>query len=215
EGDEVFATGPVLVMARHSSVADTVLPVMLAGERHGLVLRWVLKRELLWDPCLDIVGHRLDNCFVSRMPEEGSADVARVAALMDDLGPGEGVMIYPEGTRFSAQKRRALLDKATKRGDETLRARVARFQHVLPPRLGGASALLARGTDLVFLAHVGLEGSATFWDLARGGLIGQPVRVKAWRIPAREVPAEPEARIAFLHDQWAKVDAFVGGEVGV
>jgi hypothetical protein len=39
-------------------------PAAIISARHGIRLRWVMKRELLWDPCLDIVGNRLPNAFI-------------------------------------------------------------------------------------------------------------------------------------------------------
>ena len=60
------AGGPLLVFARHASLADVLLPAVLVADRERLRLRWVLKRELLVDPCLDVVGGRLPNVFVDR-----------------------------------------------------------------------------------------------------------------------------------------------------
>ena len=46
---------------------------------HQVRLRYVLKRELLLDPCLDIVGNRLPNCFVARSGADAQADIDKVA----------------------------------------------------------------------------------------------------------------------------------------
>ena len=207
-GEQVEAT-PLVLFVRHSSVADTVLPVMLSSAPHDTVLRWVMKKELLWDPCLDIVGHRLRNCFVSRMPSEGASDVAAVASLMDGLAPGEGVVIYPEGTRFTPAKRERLLAKL----DGIARDRAAALAHVLPPRLGGALALLQHndcGADAVFCAHSGLEGGATFSDLLRGELIGRTVRIELWRVPFASIPEDQQEQVSWLQEQWRRVDEVVG-----
>src|SRR5512146_2325489 len=64
-GDEV-APGPVIVLIRHASIVDNLLPAELVARPHGIRLRYVLKRELLADPCLDIAGRRLPNYFVRR-----------------------------------------------------------------------------------------------------------------------------------------------------
>jgi 1-acyl-sn-glycerol-3-phosphate acyltransferase len=86
----------VIVLMRHASLADSLLPAVLLGTR-GLRLRYVLKRELLWDPCLDVVGQRLPNAFIRRGSGESDAEIDAIRALGRDLGDDEGVLIYPEG----------------------------------------------------------------------------------------------------------------------
>jgi 1-acyl-sn-glycerol-3-phosphate acyltransferase len=62
---------------------------------------------------LDIVGNRLANCFVRRNSGDSDREIAAVQRLMEDLGPNDGVLIYPEGTRFTEAKRRRILDHLT------------------------------------------------------------------------------------------------------
>lgn len=208
EGAEACRPGPLVAMFRHVSVADTLLPMMLIGTPHRIALRWVLKSELLWDPCMDIVGNRLRNCFVSRMPETSAEDVAAVGTLMNDLGETHGVAIYPEGTRFSHAKRQRLIDKL---GDAA-----AAFEHVLPPRLGGALALLENNgahADVIFCAHTGFEGVTSLGDLWRGALIDTTLRIRLWRVPYAEIPNTREERIEWLLSEWKKVDDFVARSV--
>jgi 1-acyl-sn-glycerol-3-phosphate acyltransferase len=211
EGAADPGRGPVIVLARHASVGDTVIPAVYLTRRHGLRLRYVLKRELLWDPCLDLVGNRLSNYFVRR----GSGDTAReaegVARLLDGLGPQDGVLIYPEGTRFTPEKRKRVLERMAKGSEQRLVARAAAFQRVLPPRLGGTLALLDRnpGADILFCAHVGFDAASTFWHFWNGSLVGQTIRVRFWRVPAAEIPKDRDARIAWLFDQWGRMDEYV------
>ena len=91
-------------------------------------------------------------------------------------------------------------------------ARASALQHVLPPRLGGVLGLLdARAdVDVVFCAHRGLSGARTFGDLLSGALVGRTLHIRFWRCPAGEIPKDEAGRVAWLHDQWARVDAFVG-----
>ncbi|MBY0277812.1 1-acyl-sn-glycerol-3-phosphate acyltransferase, partial [Candidatus Binatia bacterium] len=105
EGEDALRTGRFLLLSRHTSIADTLLPAVLVGRRHGIPLRWVLKRELLLDPCLDLFGQRLPNVFVRRGSGEAARELAAIRALASDLGPDEGILIYPEGTRFTARAR--------------------------------------------------------------------------------------------------------------
>jgi hypothetical protein len=50
EGDAAVRHGPLLLLSRHASIGDTVIPAVYVGDRHGIMLRFVMKRELLWDP---------------------------------------------------------------------------------------------------------------------------------------------------------------------
>lgn len=205
EGAEVAARGPFLLFVRHSSTADTALAAALVANPHRILLRYVMKRELLWDPCLDVVGQRLPNTFVDRSGQHREAEIAAVVALAKGLGPSDGVLIYPEGTRFSAAKlehaRAALADRPA------LAAIAAGYRHVLPPRLGGPLALLDQGLDVVFLDHTGFEGSASFASFWGGGLIGKTISARLRRVSAAAIPAT--GRDLWLFEQWRHTDAWV------
>lgn len=216
-GDATAVPGPILVLSRHASVADTLLPAVFLTARHGLRLRTVLKRELLWDPCLDIVGQRVPNAFVGRDGQNRAGEIAKVAEIARGLGPHDGVLIYPEGTRFSARKLaevRAKLDEAVAagRGDARLHTLAHALTHVLPPRLGGVLAALdaAPDADVIVCAHVGFDGVRTFADLVRGTLVGRHVQVEFRRVPRAAIPADPEGRIRWLLAEWQELDRAVG-----
>lgn len=206
EGIESCTPGPILVFARHCSIIDALLPTALLSRERGYLLRFVLKRELRWDPCIDVAGARLPNAFVARDGSDSASEIASVRALATDLGPADGVLLYPEGTRFTPAKRRRLLERLAARDPEG-HARAAALRHVLPPRLGGAMALLdATDADVVFLAHTGLEGFASVSALFRNGLAGRTLRVRLWRVKRSEIPRDPAAREAWLHAAWQKLD---------
>jgi len=212
DGDDVVTPGPVLIFIRHVSQADTLLPVVYLTRRHGIALRFVLKCELLWDPCLDIVGQRLPNVFVRRESGQSAREIAEVQRLMDGLGPRDGVLIYPEGTRFTPAKLARVLEKLAARDDRAIVARASRLVNVLPPHLGGPLGLLERnpGVDAVFCAHTGLEGAGSPTDLVAGTLVGATVRVRFWRVPYGDIPDTSAARIDWLYDQWQRVDDWIG-----
>lgn len=210
EGEQALAASPLLLLLRHASIADTLLGAVLVQARHGTRLRYVLKRELLWDPCLDLVGNRTPNFFVRRGSPDSAGEILGVARLARDLGPGEGIVIFPEGTRFTPEKSARVRERLRQAGDHEMLALAERLRHVLPPRLGGTLALLDAGADAVFGAHTGFEAAGTFWDLWRGSLVGRVIRARFWRVPAAEIPAGREARIRWLFEHWARVDAWVG-----
>ncbi len=205
--------GPMLAFVRHASMGDTLLPVVLLTPR-GLRLRYVLKHELRFDPCMDVVGHRLPNTFVRRGSGDAPREIADIARLAEGLGPRDAVVIYPEGTRFTQAKRERVLAKLEAAGDPEAAARARRLSNVLPPHLGGPLGLLERSTaaDVVFLAHAGFEGIATFWDLWAGALVGATIRVGMWRVPFAEIPKDREGRIEWLHANWRRMDAWVGAQ---
>jgi 1-acyl-sn-glycerol-3-phosphate acyltransferase len=211
EGHGDSEAGPLLVFMRHASIADTLLPAILLSNRHGWRLRYVMKRELLWDPCLDVVGQRLPNVFVRRDSGDSAAEIAAIRRLATDLGPDEGILIYPEGTRFTPRKRERVLARLDRSGDPRLLAKARELRHVLPPRLGGPLGLIdaCPGADVLFVAHVGFDGAATLADLWYGRVIGRRVRVRLWRVPAAQVPADREARIDWLYAEWARLDAWI------
>ncbi len=207
QGDADLDGDGVIMLPRHCSIGDTLIPIVYYCSRHVRRLRYVLKRELLFDPCLDIVGNRLPNYFIDRKSHDTSSEVAGIQALTHDLPPDHGVLIYPEGTRFSAAKRDAILARLEAR-DPDLAERARAWDRVLPPRTAGPLGLLAAnpGRDIVFCAHTGFEGSASFSTLFNGSWLDTHVRIRFWRVPFAEVPAESEALRDFLFDQWDRMN---------
>ena len=205
-GGDAVAPGPVIVLIRHASIVDNLLPANLVARPHRIRLRYVLKRELLADPCLDVAGRRLPNYFVRRGTGEAQ-EVGRVRALAHGLGPDEGVLIYPEGTRFTPERRARAIARIAER-DARLAARAQRIRHLLPPRLGGVGALLdgAPDADVVVIAHHGFDGLRLISDIWRGGLVGLVVRVRVTRVPRSSVPEAGAARADWLYDLWQDVD---------
>jgi 1-acyl-sn-glycerol-3-phosphate acyltransferase len=215
-GAEALKPGPVFLFSRHASTLDTLLPAVFASHPYTLRLGHVMKRELLWDPCLDIVGQRTRNAFIRRGSDARDREIGLLRRLAAAVGDRDGVLLFPEGTRFSRTKReRALAHLAdTKQWARLARAR--RLHHVLPLRRGGALALLeARpDVDVVFLAHVGFDGAATLNDIWRGKLIGRTIRLCFWRVPSAEIPRTMRDRVEWLDTQWERVDAWVAAYTG-
>jgi 1-acyl-sn-glycerol-3-phosphate acyltransferase len=209
-GGDAVAPGPVIVLIRHASIVDNLLPANLVTGPHRIRLRYVLKRELLADPCLDVAGRRLPNYFVRRGTGE-EQEVEGVRALAHGLGVGEGVLIYPEGTRFTPERRTRAIARIGER-DSRLAARAEQIRHLLPPRLGGVGALLdgAPDADVVVIAHHGFDGLRLISDIWRGGLVGLVVRVRVTRVLRSAVPVDASARVDWLYDLWQDVDDWLG-----
>ena len=216
EGDELFGKEHLLVFMRHASIVDTLLPAVLISSTRDLHLRYVLKRELLADPCLDVVGHRLGNVFVDRSATDSAREIAVVRNMAQRLGEDEAAMIYPEGTRFSDEKRTRALNRVRNGSDPQRYDRVRDLRHLLPPRLGGALALIAARPeiDVVLIGHVGLERLSHIRTLFDGSLINRRIQVKYWRVPANEIPSERAARVRWLDSCWQQIDDWIDQSLG-
>jgi 1-acyl-sn-glycerol-3-phosphate acyltransferase len=208
-GLEAVVPAPFLLLARHTSIVDNLLPAHFISRPHGTHLRYVMKEELLVDPALDIAGNRLPNYFVRRTGGESEAEVAAIRGLAETLRKDEGILIYPEGTRFTATKRQAALSRMA-RSNPRLHELAGRLRAVMPPRLGGTLALLEGcAADVVVMAHRGLDGFARVADVWRGGMVGARVEVEFWRIPRRDIPEGRAARAEWLYRLWQDVDDWV------
>ena len=209
EGLELGGRGPLLLLVRHSSVADTVLTAALVGNPHRILLRYVLKRELLWDPCLDVVGRRLPNAFIDRAAPRKEAEVEAVSRLARGLDAGSALLIYPEGTRFSEPKLQRRMADLRERSPAELLAIAETFSAVLPPHLGGVLALLdaAPGVDVALVEHSGFEGAATFAEFWGGALVGRTIRVRLRRFPADAIPERGRDR--WLYARWSEMDRWI------
>ena len=203
-GTEALDGNCALLLSRHSSMGDTVLPLLFFGKHRGEGLRYVLKQELRYLPCLDIGGHRLPNVFVDRSGTDSAKAVQEVSNLIATAGDDESVLIYPEGTRFTQKKHDDL-----RRKHPHLEDQLNRYPNLLPLRLGGVLGMLEAnpGKDLVFLAHAGFEGSADIHDLLGGGWLNQKVRLHFWRVPYVDIPKENVQD--FLFNEWDKMQASV------
>ena len=208
ENADVALPGPTILLMRHASILDTLLPSVYVQGPTQWRVRYILKQELLFDPCLDIVGNALPNYFVDRTGDR-PREFEGIRALVKDLGD-DGVLIYPEGTRFSAEKLVRARKRLREQAPELAPAADA-LTHVLPPRPGGVLTLLDAlpDVDCAILAHQGLEGLQKVKDVFSGSVIGSTVRGKVWRVRRSDIPATDEERIRWLYEQWSRVDAFV------
>lgn len=213
EGEECLRPGPVIVFIRHASIVDNLLPSVFIAARERIHLRYVLKRELLSEPCLDIAGQRLPNYFVRRDTGE-EIERRRVQALAEGMGPEDGFLLYPEGTRFTPERRDRALEKIAER-DPARARRLARIEYLLPPKAGGVLAVLdgAPGTDVVMMAHQGFDGMRLISDIWDGELAGRVIRMRFTRIPASEIPAGRDERVEWLDNVWLEMDDWIGSKM--
>lgn len=213
EGSEALQPGPVIVLVRHASIVDNLLPSVLVARAHRIHLRYVMKRELLGDPCLDVAGKRLPNYFVRRDTGE-AVELENIHRLAEGLAPEDGLLLYPEGTRFTPERRERAIEKIAGRDPERA-ARVEQIQHLLPPKVGGFLAVLdgAPGVDVVVMAHAGFDGLRLISDMWRGALVGRVIRVRFVRTARSVIPEDAPGRVAWLDTAWIGSDTWVAQQL--
>jgi 1-acyl-sn-glycerol-3-phosphate acyltransferase len=133
----------------------------------------------------------------------------RLAAMARRLGPGQVLLLFPEGANWTPHRRQRAINRL-RRDRKAAAARAATLMtNVLPPRPGGVLACLDSRPDVsvVVVAHAGLDrivSARQVWDQLP---ITTPMMVRAW--PTAEVPPGEEARLAWLTLEWAVVDEWV------
>lgn len=202
--------GPAIMLCRHASLADSLLSAWVVTSTARMNPRYVLKKELLADPCLDIVGNRLPNYFLDRQAPDSTIELSKLRSLAAGLTDGEVAIIFPEGTRSSPKKRERALEKIRER-DPARADRLAGMLHLLPPRPAGTQALLGGrpDADVIIAWHVGFDGLDTFGGVLRH-LARRPraVQFHARRIARADVP-DGASFTRWLDDQWLQSDRAV------
>jgi 1-acyl-sn-glycerol-3-phosphate acyltransferase len=209
DGMDQLAPGPIVLCARHSSIADALLPAWLLGQV-GMQPRYVLKDDLLLDPSLDIVGHRIPNHFVDRVPDDRGVELEALTELAHGMGRADAAVIFPEGMVVTDSRRVRAREQLAAR-DPVRGARLAGLRHLAPVRPAGTDALL-RGSpdaDVVFVTHVGLEPLQRVSDASAHVPLTAPVTVRIRRIARDAVPAGSEF-VAWMDQQWLAADAAMG-----
>ena len=212
---ELAGDGPVFVMTRHASIIDNGLPDGIIGTAHGTNFRFVIKRELQALPTIDIAGRMVPTLFVRRASTDTAGELAKLEALTTDLGPNDGLLLYPEGTRCTVEKLARAKEIIAERQPE-IAPLADRLKHVLPPRLGGAVTLLrgARQADVVIFGHVGLDGFEKTSDIWAGGLLNTTVQLKFWRYPVAEIPYDDyDALVQWLYARWFELDDWIDAQL--
>ena len=177
--------GHYVVTCNHQSWID-ILALQKCFNRRLPVLTFFLKHELIYIPLLGFAWWALDYPFmrrysreqVARNPSLAGKDLERARVACDRLREIPfAMMSFPEGTRFSAEKRE-------KTGSP--------YRHLLKPKVGGIGVVLfALGDRLQSMIDVTVvypvknaEGSApSFWDLLTGKVPEIMVHVREMDVP--------------------------------
>ena len=192
--------GCYLVLANHQSWVD-ILVLQKCFNRKLPLLRFFLKKQLIWVPFLGVAWWALDFPFMHRAsradlrkrPELRGADLesARRACEIFANVP-VAMMSFPEGTRFTEAKR-VTTDSP--------------YRHLLKPKAGGAGAVLyALGKRLdgcidvtiVYPGRAPGQSAPSFWQLVSGQVSRVVVRATRREIPPALLgandPQDPQTR---------------------
>jgi hypothetical protein len=203
--------GPILVFSRHAGPGNSLMLVgtlMIAYRRHPRV---VMLAKLQWEPLFDVMGNRLPNRFIQHDPARRDFFVQAIADLATGLGDQDAYILFPEGHDFTPRHRIRAIAHLLKRGHEEHARRAAAMQHMLPPKSGGVTAAItaAPEADVVFVAHTVLEDVGSFKNLWGRIPLDGPIFSRYWRIPAAEVPRDPDLLTDWLYGWWAQIDQWV------
>lgn len=208
---DAFPGEPLLVFCRHAGVGDSFTLMYALMHWYRREPRVVLKETLAWDPALGVVLNRLPNRFISTTPTRGRDLESEIAELATGLDANDAFVIFPEGGNFTPRRRRRAIDRLRRQGREDMAQRAEELQHVLAPRPGGALAALdaAPDTDVLLVAHTGLDHVLTLKDAWRELPMDKELLMAWWRVPREDVPIDRDARIEWLYDWWRHIDAWV------
>jgi 1-acyl-sn-glycerol-3-phosphate acyltransferase len=204
---------PVIVLSRHAGPGDSLLLVHHLLCVYRRQPRVVMKAAVQFDPSLDVVANRVPNVFIARRRPGGRVFVEQISRLARGLGPAGALVIFPEGGNWTPGRWQRGIRRLERLGRGDLAARAREMPNLLPPRTGGALAAIAAcpGSDVIFVAHAGLDKLVSVADIWRSLPICQEIRARWWRVPATEVPrwAGHEAQVRWLYDWWRHIDSWI------
>jgi 1-acyl-sn-glycerol-3-phosphate acyltransferase len=208
---DAFPGDPLLVFCRHAGPGDSFTLMYALMHWYHREPRVVLKDTLAWDPAIGIMLHRLPARFVQPNPRAGEDAESQIADMARGLDENDAFVIFPEGGNFTPARRERAITRLHSLGLHRMAQRAERMKHVLAPRPGGVTAALeaAPEADVLLVAHTGMDHVLTVRDVWRSVPMDKQIIMRWWRVPREEIPSDREARIEWLFDWWAKIDAWV------
>jgi 1-acyl-sn-glycerol-3-phosphate acyltransferase len=211
EGADELGDGPFIALCRHASLADSVMSAWVFMTSSRLRPRYVLKKELKLDPCLDVVGHRLPNYFLDRSSSDVATELQGIEQMALGLTTDEIAVIFPEGTRANDVKRQRILDRVREKSPERAE-KLEKLKYLMAPKTAGVTTLLAAvpNAKVVTMWHAGFDGMDSFRGIVQH-LAKSAVRVHVKVTEhQRATVASGEAFVAWLDEQWCAMDKAVG-----
>lgn len=202
-------TDPALVLSRHAGPGDSFALVHLLMTRYGRRVPVVMKEILQLDPVVDLLLNRLGSCFLPAARTDGDDRARCVGRTAASVGPGEALLLFPEGANWTPNRRWRAVSHLRERGERPASRAALLMTHVLPPRLGGVLACLDARPDLqvMTVAHAGLDRITTIRRAWYAIPVDAPMTVRMW--PAAPPPRTEQERRAWLRAEWVVVDEWV------
>jgi 1-acyl-sn-glycerol-3-phosphate acyltransferase len=213
ENEGALNDRPIIIASHHASFFDALLPTELLHNSPDTFTRHVLKRQLAWDPCLGIYGHRRPNHFVERASATPSNERHQIESLAATADAHEALVIFPEGTFRSAVNFPRTMKRFTRTDPD--RADRLDLTHTLPPKPGGLLALMrgAPHADIVFIGHVGFAAFGSLRDIAANVPFTDPVRVRMWRVPRAAFGNDPHKQLLEIDRRWQELDDWIETQI--
>ena len=211
--------GHLVILSRHCSPVDAVIPAywMTALERRPA--QYVMKSQLLFDPCIGLFGHRLGTAFIDRTSGDDATNAIRRLAAR--AAPDAALVVFPEGTYATSANRTRILESLRTKAHESADAhgvyrRAGELRHLLPARPAGTMAVLDQlpHAPVILLAPVGLEGLTGLAAMRKRIPLRTPVTMTSWTPDRSEIPADDPGRRQWLDDQWRWLDEWLVERLG-
>lgn len=209
--DAVLPNTTYLVLCNHQSWVD--IPVLQhVLNRRAPLLRFFLKRQLIWVPLLGLAWWALDFPFmrrhsreaIARRPELALADVeATRRACWRFRDTPVAVMNFVEGTRFTFDKQQM---------------QASPYRHLLRPKAGGVAQVFSAMGDLlagvIDVTIVYPQGSPSVIDLFAGRVHTIEVDLRMRAIPAWLSDGDEDAQANdalrdWLNSLWGEKDMLI------
>lgn len=202
-----------LVTSNHQSWVD-ILALQYQFNGRMPMLKFFLKKELIWVPVIGLCWWALEfpfmkrhsKEFLARHPEMKGQDLATTRKACERYKTNPVcVFNFLEGTRFTPEKHAA---------------QKSPFRNLLKPKAGGTAFVLdAMGEQLHAIVNVTIhypDGRPTFWDLLTGNIRKIDIRVEQLPIPpefiGRSYDQDEAYRTAFqqwVNQLWLDKDALL------
>ena len=199
--------------AGHAGPGDSLLLVHHLLRVYRRRPRVVMKASLQLDPSLDVVANRVPNVFIQGRRTGEHIFIEQISRLARGLGHGGALVIFPEGGNWTPGRWRRGIRRLERQGRGDLAGPGPGHAQPAPAAYRGTLAAIAAcpESDVIFVAHAGLDRLVSVSDVWRSLPIEQVVHASWWRVPAPDVPrsAGYEAQVRWLYDWWQRIDGWI------
>ena len=204
-----YAGRPLVVLSRHAGPGDSFLLIHALVNWYGREPRIVLKDTLQWDPAIDVLLNRLPNRFIR---PGGDGVEAQISELSRDLDDDDAFVIFPEGGNVTELRRKRAIERLRRAGHIDEAEKAERLRHVMAPKPGGVLAALdavSPRTDVVMVAHTGVEHMTSVLDIWRELPMDRTIAMRWWVVDGATIPAGRDERIDWLFGWWRRIDDWI------